>query len=105
MWALDPITKRRFARFRKIKRGYYSLLILTAAIVLSIFAPFLAESRAIAVWYDGRLYLLDLASGREVWSYTIGDALAASPAVAAGRIVIGSADGALYCFGQAPASP
>ena len=25
---LDPITRRRFARFRKIKRGYYSLLIL-----------------------------------------------------------------------------
>jgi len=57
MWTLDPITRRRFARFRKIKRGYYSLLILAAATVLSIFAPFLAESRALVVWYDGRLYL------------------------------------------------
>lgn len=53
---LDPITKRRFARFRRIRRGYYSFLILTAAIILSIFAPFLAESRALAVWYDGRIY-------------------------------------------------
>jgi hypothetical protein len=27
---LDPITRRRFAKFRQIKRGYYSLLILLA---------------------------------------------------------------------------
>src|SRR6476619_2551419 len=53
---LDPITRRRFARFRQIKRGYYSFLILTAAIVLSIFAPFLAESRALVVLYNGGLY-------------------------------------------------
>ncbi len=53
---LDPITRRRFARFRKIKRGYYSFLILTAAIMLSIFAPFLAESRALGRTYNGHLY-------------------------------------------------
>src|SRR5205085_5948003 len=53
---LDPITKRRFARFRQIKRGYYSFPILTVAIVLSVFAPFLAESRALAVWYNGGIY-------------------------------------------------
>jgi microcin C transport system permease protein len=53
---LDPITKRRFQRFRKIKRGYYSLVILLVAIVLSIFAPFLAESRALLVIYQGQVY-------------------------------------------------
>ena len=53
---LDPITKRRFQRFRKIKRGYYSLVILLVAIVLSIFAPFLAESRALLVIYNGQVY-------------------------------------------------
>src|ERR1700704_6058083 len=53
---LDPITRRRFARFRKIKRGYYSFLILLAAIVLSIFAPYLAESRALLVVYQGKLF-------------------------------------------------
>src|SRR5579863_532734 len=53
---LDPITRRRFVRFRHIRRGYYSFLVLTAAIILSIFAPFLAESRALAVLYNGRLY-------------------------------------------------
>ena len=54
---LDPITRRRIDRFRRIKRGYYSLLILSAAIVLSIFAPYLAESRAVLVWYNGQLFL------------------------------------------------
>jgi hypothetical protein len=53
---LDPITRRRFARFRQIKRGYYSFLILVAAIVLSIFAPYLAESRALLVIYNGQWF-------------------------------------------------
>ena len=53
---LDPITRRRFARFRKIRRGYYALIILLAAMVLSIFAPFLAESRAIVVIHQGEVY-------------------------------------------------
>src|SRR3981189_3526769 len=53
---LDPITRRRFARFRQIKRGYYSFLILMVAIVLSIFAPLLAESRALVVSYQGKLF-------------------------------------------------
>src|SRR5690606_9514273 len=54
---LDPITRRRFERFRRIKRGYYAFLILAGAVVLSIFAPYLAESRALLVWYGGELYL------------------------------------------------
>jgi ABC-type microcin C transport system permease subunit YejE len=54
---LDPITRRRVERFRRIRRGYYSLVILSVAIVLSIFAPYLAESRALLVWYNGRLFL------------------------------------------------
>jgi len=53
---LDPITRRRFARFRQIKRGYYSFVILTVAIVLSIFAPLLAESRALFVSYQGHWF-------------------------------------------------
>lgn len=53
---LDPITRRRFQRFRRIKRGYYSLLILLTAILLSVVAPFLAESRALLVYYKGSLY-------------------------------------------------
>jgi len=34
-----------------------------------------------------------------VWSYDIGKGISASPAVADGRIVIGSEDGVVYAFG------
>ena len=54
---LDPITRKRFERFRRIKRGYYSFIVLVVAVVLSVFLPYLAESRALLVWYEGRLYL------------------------------------------------
>ncbi len=56
LFNLDPITRRRFARFRRIKRGYYSLIVLLVAIVLSIFAPYLAESRALLVIYKGEAH-------------------------------------------------
>ena len=54
---LDPITKKRLERFRGLRRGYYSFVILSVAVVLSVFAPYLAESRALLVWYEGRVYL------------------------------------------------
>ena len=47
---------------------------------------------------DGRLYALDLASGKVVWQHDEGAALSASPALASGRIVIGSTAGRLLCF-------
>lgn len=53
---LDPITRKRLERFRRIKRGYYSFIVLAVAVVLSVFSPYLAESRALLVWYEGRLY-------------------------------------------------
>jgi eukaryotic-like serine/threonine-protein kinase len=49
---------------------------------------------------DGRIYGLDRRSGKEVWRYEAGGKISASPAVAAGRLVIGNTRGALYCFGS-----
>jgi outer membrane protein assembly factor BamB len=40
-----------------------------------------------------------LKTGKSVWSFEAGAPVDASPAVAAGRLVIGTADGTLYCFG------
>lgn len=53
---LDPITRKRFQRFRRIKRGYYSFVILLTAIVLSLFSNYIANNRALVVWYDGKLF-------------------------------------------------
>jgi outer membrane protein assembly factor BamB len=39
-------------------------------------------------------------SGKERWRFDAGAAIVASPAVAAGRLVIGTVDGNVYCFGK-----
>ena len=48
---------------------------------------------------DGKLYVLEAATGRKTWEFDAGDAITASPAVAAGRVVVGAQDGRIYCFG------
>ena len=48
---------------------------------------------------DGRVYLVNLNDGKELWSYEIGQPVGSSPAVADEKIVIGSDDGSVYCFG------
>ncbi len=53
---LNPITRKRLSRFRQLKRGYYSLLILIFATVLSLFANFIANDRPIVVKYEGEFF-------------------------------------------------
>lgn len=53
---LNPITRRRLQRFRRIRRGYYSLWILAAATLLSLFSNYIANNRAILVRHEGRFY-------------------------------------------------
>jgi outer membrane protein assembly factor BamB len=48
---------------------------------------------------DDRLYVLDLMTGAKQWEFNAGAALSASPAISAGRLVIGAQDGRIYCFG------
>ncbi|MCC7141731.1 MAG: ABC transporter permease subunit [Candidatus Eisenbacteria bacterium] len=58
MWKfqLDPVTAKRFQRFRRIKRGYIALLVLATLTGLSLFADFIANRRAIFVWHQGKAY-------------------------------------------------
>ena len=53
---LNPIAKRRILRFCRIKRGFYSLIILSLLFVVSIFSEYLANSRAIIVKYEGQFF-------------------------------------------------
>ena len=62
-------------------------------------SPVIVGKRVFVGSGDGRVYGLDLKSGKEVWRFNAGAAVLASPAVAAGRLVIGAEDGNLYCFG------
>jgi outer membrane protein assembly factor BamB len=48
---------------------------------------------------DGRLYVLDAATGAKKSEFDAGSGIVSSPAIAANRILIGSQDGVLYCLG------
>jgi outer membrane protein assembly factor BamB len=43
--------------------------------------------------------VLDLSTGKKLSEFNAGAPLSASPAIAAGKLVIGSQDGKLYCLG------
>jgi microcin C transport system permease protein len=53
---LNPLTRRKLRRFREIRRGYWSFVVLVALVVLSLGAELLINSRALAVRYEGRWY-------------------------------------------------
>ena len=50
----NPITERRIRRFRRIKRGYWSLVILIALVVLAGLDQVIVGKRALAVQFEGR---------------------------------------------------
>ena len=52
----ESITRRRLRKFRRLKRGYYAFVVLLAVYALSLALPFLVNSRALAVHYDGQYY-------------------------------------------------
>ena len=47
---------------------------------------------------DGKLYLVSLKTGKEIASYEVGESISSTPAVAAGRILVGCEDGKVYAF-------
>ena len=53
---LNPVTLKKLKRFKSIKRGYYSFIIFSALVIISLLAELLVNSRALAVSYQGELY-------------------------------------------------
>ena len=56
MIRLNPLALKQLQRFRSIKRGYYSALVLVALILLGAFAELLVSNRAVAVRFDGEWF-------------------------------------------------
>src|ERR1700690_4049825 len=52
----DSIFRKRLRKFRSIRRGYYSFLILLVAYGVSFFLPLLVNSTALVVHYQGKWY-------------------------------------------------
>jgi microcin C transport system permease protein len=50
------IFRKRIGKFRRIRRGYYSFLLLLVAYIVSFFLPVLINNKAIVVRYNGSFY-------------------------------------------------
>lgn len=50
---MSPIWKKRISRFKTIKRGYYSFIIITTAFVLSLFLEFFVNDKPLYIKYKG----------------------------------------------------
>ncbi len=48
--------KKRLKKFKSLKRGYYSFLLIVGAYILSFFLMFLVNSKALVVEYNGSLH-------------------------------------------------
>lgn len=56
MFQLNPETRKKLRRFKEIKRGYYSLLIMLFMVFLFAIGELLINNRALIVSYEGELY-------------------------------------------------
>jgi microcin C transport system permease protein len=54
--AMNPLTVRKLKRFKEIRRGYYSAVLLVGLTFASLFAELLVNDRAIIVSYQGTWY-------------------------------------------------
>jgi microcin C transport system permease protein len=52
----ESILKRRIRKFRRLKRGYYSFLIIVIAYVISFFLPFLMSGTPLVVKYQSHYF-------------------------------------------------
>ena len=50
------LIRKRLSRFRSIKRGYYSFILIIALYIISFFCPMLMNYKALVVKYNGDLY-------------------------------------------------
>ena len=60
----------------------------------------IADGRVLLGDEEGTLLMLSLADGVTLWKDVVGGQLVASPAVAAGRVIIGSTSGIIVCYGE-----
>ncbi|MDF1837453.1 MAG: ABC transporter permease subunit [Planctomycetota bacterium] len=71
------VLRRRWRKFRTLKRGWYSLIILIVMYCLSLLSPFLINNRALVVKYEGEYYFPAFSGHHEAMTFgqsSIGEA-------------------------------
>ena len=53
---LTPLNRRRLRNFRANRRGYWSLVVFSVLLFVSLFAEFIANDRPLLVRYEGQFY-------------------------------------------------
>lgn len=53
---INPLTLKKLRRFRSVRRGYYSAIIMIALIFLAIFAELFINNKALVVRYEGEWF-------------------------------------------------
>ena len=53
---MDPITRKRFRRFRQLKRGWWSLVVLVLLYLATLGAELFCNSRPLVLRHGGRWY-------------------------------------------------
>lgn len=54
---LTPLTRKRLAKFRANKRGFWSLWLFLILFGISLFAEFIANDRPLLIYHSGQLYV------------------------------------------------
>ena len=52
----ESINHKRWRKFKSLKRGYYSFILITTLYILSLFLPLFINSKALVVQYEGDYY-------------------------------------------------
>lgn len=76
---LNPLTERKVRRFKEIKRGYVSFLILLFLTTLSLFTELFASNRALLVRYEGAFHFPTYGAVQLGKAYGIDGTLANTP--------------------------
>jgi len=52
---LNPVTRKRLARFRRIRRGYWAFVTISTFYVISLFLELLVNDKALIIYYNGKV--------------------------------------------------
>lgn len=77
--AMNPLTVRKLKRFKAIKRGYYSAILLVILTVLSLLAELMVSDRALFVSYQGEWHFPTYGDVELGSTYGLTGAAAVSP--------------------------